>query len=84
MTPKVVKWVKCLSEDKKQIEIMRKDGNRLANGANTLIFGDQIIYVCTNFSNLIKPMIHSMEKGTFKDLALDMMAYSILRNLSEK
>lgn len=25
-----------------------------------------------------------MEKGTFKDLALDMMAYSILRDLSEK
>lgn len=84
MTPKVVKWGKCLSEDKKQIESMRKDGLRLANGANTLIFGDHILYVCTNCSNLIKPMIHSMEKGTFKDLALDMMAYSLLRNLSEK
>lgn len=40
LTPKVIKWTKSLSEEKKQIEMLRKDANRLANGGNTLIFAN--------------------------------------------
>lgn len=40
--------------------------------------------MCTNYDNLIKPLVQTMRNGSFKDLALDMVGFSILRNLSEQ
>ena len=40
--------------------------------------------MCTNYDNLIKPLIATMNDGSFQELALDMVAFSILRNLMER
>ena len=55
---------------------------KIGNGGNTLILAQQILKVCTNFNNLIEPTIQSIDKA-LKDLALDMMAFVIVRHLSE-
>ena len=86
LQPKIAKWTKSISgSDKKDvIEQMRKEASKLANNGNCLILGHQIIRVCSNYDNLIKLLIQVMEKGTFSDMALDMIAFCILRNLIEK
>jgi hypothetical protein len=40
--------------------------------------------MCTNYENWIKPIVQTMDKGAFQNLALDMVSFSILRNLMEK
>lgn len=56
---------------------------KIANGGNTLILAQQILFMCKNCSNLIEPIIESMERA-LRDLGLDMMAFVLLRHLSEK
>lgn len=86
LQPKIAKWTKSINgTDKKDVlEQMRKEASKLANNGNSLLVGYQIIRVCSNFDNLIKLLIQVMEKGTFSDMALDMIAFCILRNLIEK
>ena len=63
---------------------MRKDAKKYANNGNGLIIANKIISQCTNDnSNLFMAFINVMSEGTFKDLALDMLAFSILKNLTE-
>ena len=63
---------------------MRKDTKKLGNSGNCLILTHQIIRIVRNQNNWIKPMMVAMEKPTLSDLSLDMIAFSILRNLIEK
>ena len=56
---------------------------KIGNGGNALIFAQQIVDKCTNYNNLIDPTIKSIDKA-LKDLGLDMVAFVILRYLSEK
>ena len=63
---------------------MRKDAKKLANNGNGLILANYIIINCTNYEKLYITFITNMKEGCIKDLALDMVAYSILKNLSEK
>lgn len=63
---------------------MRKDAKKYANNGNGLIIANKIISQCTSdASNLFAAFISVMSEGTFKDLALDMLAFSILKNLTE-
>jgi hypothetical protein len=63
---------------------MRKDAKRYANNGNGLIIAHQIMLQCPNYANLFAPLIATMSGGGFGDLALDMVAFSILKNLTEK
>ena len=82
--PKVVKWSKSLSDEAEQIELMRKSATQLANNGNCLIITNQILRMITNYENLIGPLLQTMNRNALQDLALDMVAFSILRNLTEK
>ena len=84
LQPKAVKWSKTLSDDKDQISMMQKEASMLGNSGNCLVISNQIIRMATNYDNLIKPLISTMDGNSFKDLALDMLSFSILRNLIEK
>jgi hypothetical protein len=63
---------------------MSKEVSELANGGNGLILANQLLHVCSVYSNLTKPAICAMERGRFEELTLDMIAYSILNTLVEK
>jgi hypothetical protein len=57
----------------------------LANGGNCLILADQLLRITiANQDNLITPLIKTMDRGAFQELALDMTAFSLLRFLQEK
>jgi hypothetical protein len=73
-----------LSDEKEQIALMQKAASKYANSGNCLIIANQILRMCTNYDNLIKPLVATMSDGSFQELALDMMAFSILRNLMER
>ncbi len=84
--PKASKWTKSISDsdDKDLLYMMRKEAGKIANSGNCLIMGNNLIRTCSNYNNLIKPLIQVMEKDSFNQLSLDMIAFSILRNLVEK
>jgi hypothetical protein len=63
---------------------MRKDARRYANNGNGLIIAHQVMRQCPNYANLFAPLIATMSGGGFGDLALDMISYSILKQLTEK
>lgn len=81
--PRVVKWSKFLSDEQETIEANRQTAISLANNGNSLIMAHTIIRMITNCENLISPLLKTMNKS-FSDLSLDMIAFSILRNLTEK
>jgi hypothetical protein len=66
------------------IDEMRRDTKKLGSSGNCLILANQIVRIVRNQNNWIKPMMVAMEKPTLSDLSLDMVAFSILRNLIEK
>jgi hypothetical protein len=62
LCPRVVKWTKSLSIERQQIEMMKNETVLISNGGNTLIIANQIVKICSNYNNLFKPLILSMEK----------------------
>ncbi len=62
LCPRVVKWTKSLSIERQQIEMMKNETILISNGGNTLIIANQIVKICSNYNNLFKPLILSMEK----------------------
>ena len=83
LVPRVIKWTKSLSIERQHIELMKNETIKISNGGNTLIIANQIIKICSNYNNLFKPLILSMEKQVFNSLALDMVSFSIIKNLSD-
>ena len=63
--------------------MMKNETIQISNGGNTLIVANQIVKICSNYNNLFKPLILSMEKQVFNSLALDMVSFSIIKNLSD-
>jgi len=43
-----------------------------------------ILRTIANCDNLIGPLLKTMNKGSFSELSLDMLVFSILRNLTDK
>jgi hypothetical protein len=82
--PRIIKWAKMVSADEQKFDEMRKLASELGNSGNALLLSDTIVRIASNYNNLILPLINSMDKGSFQELSLDMMAFSILRNLTEK
>jgi len=82
--PKVIKWTKSLSDEEDQIRKMAKEVSDIANGGNGLILANQLLKVCSNYNNLTKSVICTMERGRLEELTLDMIAYSIVNALVEK
>lgn len=81
--PKAIQWTKQLCDEQDQIQAEKHEAMKIGNGGNALILASQIVKVCTNYNNLIDPTIQSIDKA-LKDLALDMMAFVIVRHLSER
>jgi len=82
--PKGQKWFKSLSTDASSFAANKRSIQQLANSGNMLVLSDTMLFTICNFQDLINPLIIMMEKGSFQDLTLDMTAFSLLRNLTEK